>query len=198
MIDCDLIARAVALPGNWGWKRVVAALGTSVVKPNGELDREKIAAIVFKDSQARKRLNAATHLPILVQLMGKILHHWVTLQWVVVVDMPLLIETGFHKFVNPVVVISCNEEVQLQRLMTRDGSNREAALARVHAQMSLAEKRRHADIAIDNNAGLAHLQEQVQALAVQLKSGASLWGWALSPVAVLVGLAGCTWAWYTS
>ena len=105
VVDCDLIARDVVRPGAWGYRRVVRAFGASILQDNGALDREKLGGLVFNDVAARKRLNAATHLPILVRMVTQILTLWV---WercsMVVVDMPLLYEIGFQRFTRPYTV----------------------------------------------------------------------------------------------
>jgi dephospho-CoA kinase len=105
IVDCDLIARDVVRPGAWGYRRVVRAFGPSILQEDGALDREKLGGLVFNDVSARKRLNAATHLPILVRMMTQILVLWVWKRCpVVVVDMPLLYEIGFQRFTSPYTV----------------------------------------------------------------------------------------------
>ena len=92
-------------PGAWGYRRVVRAFGPSILQEDGALDREKLGGLVFNDVSARKRLNAATHLPILVRMMTQILVLWVWKRCpVVVVDMPLLYEIGFQRFTSPYTV----------------------------------------------------------------------------------------------
>lgn len=105
IVDCDLIARDVVRPGAWGYRRVVRAFGASILQEDGALDRERLGGLVFNDSAARKRLNEATHLPILVRMVTQILVLWVWKRCpVVVVDMPLLYEIGFQRFTRPYTV----------------------------------------------------------------------------------------------
>lgn len=105
VVDCDLIAREVVKPGAWGYRRVVSAFGSSILREDGTLDREKLGGLVFNDASARKRLNTATHLPILIRMVTQILKLWLWQRChIVVVDMPLLYEIGFQRFTRPYTV----------------------------------------------------------------------------------------------
>ena len=166
IVDCDRIARDVVQPGAWGYRRVVRAFGPSILQTDGTLDREKLGSLVFSDAAARKRLNAATHLPILVCMLTQIVRMWL---WersqIVVVDMPLLYEIGFERFTSPyTVVVACRPETQVARLERRDRLSREQAQARVDAQMKIEKKVEMADYVLDNDGvEMASLEEAVEA-----------------------------------
>lgn len=178
---------------------MVRAFGRSFLLSDGSLDREKLASLVFSDASARKRLNGATHLPILVRMVAEILWLWV---WerrsVVVVDMPLLYEIGFQRFTSPyTVVVSCGVETQVARLQRRDGLTRAAARARVEAQMGIGEKVAMADYVLDNDEGvdMAGLERAVWdvfgAIARDSRVGVGWW------VVGALGAAGTVAAWTT-
>ena len=136
-----------------------------IVQPDGELDREALAHLVFADPAARRRLNGATHLPVLLELVRQAARQWMAFQPTVVIDMPLLFETGFFRATGENVLVACSPGVQLRRLMARDGVRPEAAAARVAAQMPLEQKRKLADVVLENDGGVEELQRQVQELA---------------------------------
>ena len=133
---------------------------------SGEIDRDALGAAVFSDPAARKRLNAATHLPLACELIVRLLAAWMMFEPLVVVDMPLLFETGASRLTRPRVLVACDKHTQLQRLMARNGLSAEQASARVSAQMPLAAKRSRADVVIDNNGSLDITRQQVCLTAV--------------------------------
>ncbi|KAG2448764.1 hypothetical protein HYH02_006118 [Chlamydomonas schloesseri] len=184
VVDCDQLAHAATSKGSWGWKRVVQAFGRDILTPDGEIDRERLGAVVFSDAAARRRLNAATHLPVALSLARALLVHWLSFKWLVVVDMPLLFETKSHKLTRPNVLVTCTPEQQVSRLVGRDGGSMERAQARIAAQMPLEAKRRLADVVIDNDGSLEQLRGQVRRLSERLRRGSLLWGVLTSPLAV--------------
>lgn len=153
--------------------------------PPGEIDREALAALVFADPAARRRLNAATHPAVGLELARQILAAWALCRPLVVVDMPLLFESGFHLLCRPRVLVACSPTVQLARLVQRDALERAAATARMAAQMPLAAKRRLANIVLDNDGTPQQLQTQVEQLAVRLRRHAWLHRFVLSPIGLL-------------
>ena len=102
-----------------------------------------------------------------LELVRRIVWHWLTCKAVVVVDMPLLFETGAQKFTKPSVLVSCDTATQLRRLMFRDGSTEDAAQARITAQMPLEAKRKLADVVIDNSGSLSNTRTQVWSAVAQ-------------------------------
>jgi dephospho-CoA kinase len=192
VIDCDEIAKEVVQPGKWGYRRVIHAFGTGVSLDSGQLDREKLGKLIFDSKPMRDKLNKATHLPVFVQLVWRIVLSWLRLRPLVVIDMPLLFETGSHRYCSKSIVVYCSKQQQIERIMTRDGPSRtlEDATARVEAQMPLAVKREKATFTIDNSGSPADLIQQIDLL---LKSRMRRSRWSirsllLSPVAVGLGL----------
>ena len=152
VIDADRLARQVVVPGEPAYKQVVARFGDAVVAPGGELDRECLARIVFNDAKQRRILEEIMH-PAVFTCMQKELAAFkaAAAPQVVVVDIPLLFETGMQEFVRPVVCVTVSAEVQLQRLMQRDGIDAQAARLRIAAQLPLVDKTRRADHVIKND-----------------------------------------------
>jgi dephospho-CoA kinase len=153
VVDCDLIARQVVEPGNWGYRRVVRAFGDGVLAADKTIDRAKLGSLIFGNPEARKSLNRATHLPILARMFAMMIRLWLRDRCdVVVVDMPLLYEIGFQRFTSPnTVVVACSRDTQIERLQRRDGLSMEAAKQRVEAQMPIETKVEMADYVLEND-----------------------------------------------
>jgi dephospho-CoA kinase len=143
---------------------------------------------VFSDAAARRRLNAATHLPIAVALAARLLSAWLRCVPVVVVDVPLLFESGMWRLTWPNVVVAAPAAAQAARLAARDGLDAPAVAARLSALMGDAERKRRADVVVENAGGLAELEAAADALATRLRRGGWVHKWLLSPVGVAAAL----------
>ena len=152
VIDCDLIARQVVEKGSQGLARVREAFGEMALTTDGTLDRGRIAHLVFSDEASRKKLEGILH-PLITDRVFREVESVMeeNENQVVVVDTPLLFETGLDKRMDKTVVVVCGEEEQVRRGMARDGLTREEALARIRAQFPLEEKAQKADWVIDNS-----------------------------------------------
>ena len=107
----------------------------------------------------RRKLNAATHLPITLRLLRSLLAAWLSCRLVVVVDMPLLFETGFWRLTRPRVLVRCDRETQVRRVMARDGLSEGAARARVAAQAPPEGKAARSHCVLDNDGTVEELRE---------------------------------------
>ncbi len=156
VIDADLIAREVVRPGTAQWRQIREVFGGEVCNPDGTVNREVLGRRIFNDPRQMKKLNAITH-PVIVQKIKAEIDAFRAQgnvpAGVLVVDAPLLIETGLHRLVDEVWLVTVPEETQVERLMVRDGLTREQALARVRSQMPVEEKKRYARVVIDNTGG---------------------------------------------
>jgi len=162
--------------GTWGYRRVVAAFGQSILDPDGaSIDREKLGALAFGDptGRLRRKLNAATHLPILLSLIRSILRCWLSCKLIAVVDMPLLYESGFWIFARPRVLVTCDGETQVRRVMLRDSLSEESARARVAAQAPPGPKASRSHCVIENNEerGVEELKKRVSEILVWGQEG---------------------------
>jgi len=144
-LDTDIVSREVTRRGEPAFGMVVRRFGPGVVGPDGELDRAGLARIVFADARARRDLEAVLHPAIWVSVEA-----WLDrLTQPGVVAVPLLFETGAETRFDKVLVTDCPEDVQVARVVARDGATAEAVQARVAAQMPAAERRRRADAVVD-------------------------------------------------
>jgi dephospho-CoA kinase len=160
VIDADALAREVVEPGTETFRRVVERFGPGVVAPDGTLDRPALARIVFADPEARRDLERITH-PAIGALMAQRMAEQAATDNVVVLDVPLLVESG-RSDVAGVIVVDCPEEVALERLVAQRGMDPDDARRRMAAQVGRAERLARADFVIDNAGSLAALEEQVE------------------------------------
>jgi dephospho-CoA kinase len=151
VIDADQVAREVVASGTEGLRAIVAEFGDEVLDPIGALDRKILARIVFGDDVKRRRLNAITHPLIGKRTFERAAELEKEGQPLACYEAALLVENGAADAFRPLVVVACPEEVQVERVMTRDGATREEALARIRAQKPLADKMAVADFVIDTD-----------------------------------------------
>jgi dephospho-CoA kinase len=171
IIDSDRIARQVVQPGTPGLAKIVAHFGEEYLLPGGELNRTKLGQKIFSDEKARQRLMEITHPYIFAEINTQIEHAQSQGEKMIVLDAPLLIETGLNRQVERVVLVYVDEETQIERLMKRDHLTREEAMRRIASQMSIEEKKRYADIIIDNRGSLKELEDQVERLFIKYQTG---------------------------
>lgn len=167
VIDADVIAREVVEPGTEAWREIVEAFGEEFLLPSGHLDRKKLARKIFQDPAARETLEAITHPRIRKRMLEEVERQRSfgdSCRRVIVLDIPLLFETGRPPGLDGVIVVYADEEILLERLIARDGIPREEAELRLRAQMPLREKVRLADWVIDNNGPPEATRAQVEAL----------------------------------
>jgi len=176
VIEADKIAHRLIEPGADAYAAVVREFGSGILTPDGRVDRSKLAAIVFADPSRLAKLNAIVH-PLVLEAQDRELAEIKRGEphAIGVVEAALLIEAGYHKALDYVVVTWCTPEQQLARLTdgAEIGSRRvltlEQARLRIAAQMPPDEKRRRADAEIDCSGSLAHTREQAVALVTKLR-----------------------------
>lgn len=152
LIDADQIARDVVEPGSPVLEQVAAHFGQAVIGPDGSLQRKKLGEIIFGSPEARKQLDGLLHPPIRAKMREQMtLYERDFPTKLVVVDVPLLIESNLVSMFEEIMVVYIPRHLQLERLMQRDGLSTEHAQLRLDAQMSIEEKRKLADIVIDNS-----------------------------------------------
>lgn len=170
--DADRIAREVVEAGTQGFDEVVDAFGEDVVGPDGSLDRQALARIVFNEPEKRKTLESIIHPRVGLEIARTIDEERDT-DHVVVLDVPLLLEVpgGSARLTDLVVVVAASESEQLERLAAK-GMDRDDAEARIAAQMPMAEKIERADRVIHNDGSLEDLERQVTELWEELSERA--------------------------
>jgi len=152
VVDADALAREVVEPGTPAHAQIVAEFGPDVLQLDGRLDRARLGSIVFPDPARRRRLEAITHPAIRARFEGIMADlERQGFDGLLIWDAALLVESGGHKKMDKVVVVTADPATQLRRLMARDRCTEEAARARTASQMPLAEKTRAGDYVIDNS-----------------------------------------------
>jgi len=170
VLDSDVLAREAVEPGTSGFDAVVARFGDGVLRPDGSLDRHALASIVFADDAARADLEAIVHPAVRRAIAEAVAAHAHT-DDVVVVDSPLLIETGAHEGFPLVVVVTASADARVARLVER-GMDEADVGARMAAQMPLEEKVALADLVVENDGTPAELEERVDRLWSDLRARA--------------------------
>lgn len=169
VIDADLTAREVVRKGTHGLEQIVASFGGSILTDDGELDRKELGRIVFADEAKRMLLNSIVH-PLVIAEQDKVIAEIERdgKTEIVIVDAALMIESGGYKRFDKLIVVWCQPQIQIERLMERDDIDRETALSRISAQMPQAEKKRYADLLIDTSNGFEETRTQVAEIYRQL------------------------------
>lgn len=162
IVDADKIAREIVQPPKPALKQIANRFGPAVLRPNGTLDREKLAAIIFNDKAAKEALNNITHPIILAEMQRKTAAIAKNYSGPVIWDVPLLFEANFAPYVDAVILVYVPEEIQLKRLTKRDGLTLAEARSRLDSQMPLQQKKYLATIIIDNSGTLKEVEEQVR------------------------------------
>ena len=170
VLDADATAHQVMEPGQPAHAEIVAHFGAEILDPEGRIDRPRLGAIVFADAAERSALNAIVH-PRVYEAQARWLAEVAAGDpgGIAVIDAALMIETGSWRRFDRLVVVHCQPEIQLARLMERNGLTREAAGARIAAQLPVAEKLRYANFTIDTSAGFDDTRRQVELLYRQLR-----------------------------
>lgn len=173
VIDADLLARDVVKAGTAGVAKIAQEFGTEVINADGELDRAKMAGIVFADEGKRLLLNSIVH-PLVFEAQNQ----WLAEReaedprGIAIVDAALMIESGGYRRFDKLIVVWCEPAIQFKRLMLRDGLPETEAKKRIAAQMPQEEKKRYADFLIDTSKGFEDTRHQVVVVYEKLKSAA--------------------------
>jgi len=154
VIDADELARAVVAKGTKGLSEIVDLLGAEVLDHDGGLDRKRVAAVVFNDEAARRRLNAITHPRVAALAIERSQALDALGEPLACYEVPLLVESGLAGVLRPLVVVTADVATQLARAMARDGATEAEILARIAAQMPLSDKTKVADFVIDNSGSI--------------------------------------------
>ena len=173
-INSDEIGRDMMKPGTVVYDRIVSGFGNDVVDANGQLDRAKLAEIVFHDLDKLKHLNAIVHAPVLREIDRLVqLQRAKNPQAVVVVESAVLFEAGQERRFDKMIVAWCTPEQQVERFVSRSHMAEADVRARMAAQMPGDEKKRRADFVIDTSSSLADTERQVKEVFAQLQALAS-------------------------
>ena len=171
VFDADACSRQVVAKGTPGLEAVRCALGEAYLRADGELDRPKVAKLIFADPEAKAKLEQIIH-TLVRQAESRFITEALDRGCAVaVLDVPLLIETGTYRWMDKVWLVSLAPAEQVRRAMLRDGSTKEQVLARIKSQLSFEEKAKYADLVLDNSGSLLDTKEQVLKAWQDLQTG---------------------------
>jgi dephospho-CoA kinase len=169
VIDADRIVHSLLAQGQETCHKVAAFFGQGILLPDGSVDRRKLGEIVFRDAEKRSWLNACIHPRVFEAYSVQVMHlRERDPDAIVVLDAALLVETGYHRKMDRLIVVYAEEEQQVLRLMERDRFTREQALSRIRSQMPLKEKMNFADFVIDNTGTREETEQQAREVFAKL------------------------------
>lgn len=168
IIDADFIAHKMIEPDGKAFQSVLERFGFSILE-GGVISRNKLAQVVFHNDKALQDLNEMIHPHVLEEIdritqevLAKGQHH------ILLTEAALLIETGYYKRYDKLIVVTCSQETQIKRLMERDNMDREEALSRINSQMPITEKIQYADYIIDTDCSLSEVRKKTEELYQKL------------------------------
>ena len=164
IVDADLVARDLVVPGSEGLLAIEKHFGKSVLDAKGALDRSMLRQIIFADEQKKLLLNNLLHPLIRQEMLNQLAQ---TSSQYAILSAPLLFENGLDKWVNRSLAVDISEETQLQRTLARDGGNSNTVKNIISSQISRKDRLEKADDIIDNSKDIADLAQQVERLHKQ-------------------------------
>ncbi len=170
LIDADQIARELVQPRTSAWEELVKVFGKEILQKDGSIHRKQLAAKVFSDPTQRDLLNRTLH-PRIKEEMGRRLKAigQKDPEAIVVIDAPLLVETGNHREMDKVIVVISTEAQQIARLREREGVDQEEARRIMASQMATKEKVKVADFVIRNEGSLEETERRAREVFQELK-----------------------------
>lgn len=170
IIDADKIAYDAVLKGKPAWKKIIENFGEGILLENHEIDRKALGDIIFNNQDKKHVLNSIVHPEVFSEMGRQVIEAAKKPEAVIILDVPLLMESGMHKGMREIILVYTPENVQLERLMARDNIVRADAMAKIRSQMPVEEKKRHATIIIDNSFSIRETHEQTIKVFNQLKN----------------------------
>jgi dephospho-CoA kinase len=165
IIDADRVVHELLSCGTKTYGKIVEAFGAQILDQNMQIDRRRLAQIIFFDEKQRLQLNRLTHPEIHEEILRRIFDlEQQSSCGIIIVDAALMVETGGYKMYHRLVVVTCEPVLQLSRLMSRDALTEKEAKARIASQMPIEEKIKLADYTIDNSGTLIQTHDQVEAV----------------------------------
>ncbi len=171
VIDADKLGHEILKAGSPAWRELVAVFGRGILRPDNEVDRQKLASLVFGNPDSLRRLDEITH-PRIFQAVKDRLEEWRKQGVkVAVIEAPLLLEADWTtSVVDQIWVTVAPEAIIVQRLREQKGIPRESVLARLRSQLPPEDKIGRADVVIDTSGDLKHLRARVTELWRQLNA----------------------------
>jgi len=171
IVDADKVGHELLKSGTEVWREVVAAFGRQVLTPVGDIDRKKLAEIVFSNPESLSRLNQIMHPRMYDMVKAQLEEYRRQGVAVVVLEAPLLIEANWTSLVDEVWVTVASQSTVLRRLKEKFRLSEPETLARIHSQLPTEERIKHADVIIDTDCDLDELRARVKQLWEGLRTG---------------------------
>lgn len=168
VIDADVVVHDLQKKGGALYQVLVGWLGTEILQADGELDRKKLANLLFGSNEMLAK-SANLQNPIIRKELAKRRDRALQDNELVFLDIPLLYELGYEDWCNQVWLIYVDRETQIQRLMARNQLTKEEAQLRISRQMPLEEKRALADLVLENTGDLETLKSQIKQLLIEME-----------------------------
>lgn len=169
IIDADLVARELVYPQSPAMQEIIRHFGPEIVNKDGSLKRKELGQLIFRFPEKRQALNAIMHPCIVAKITEEIRKYRSDKEIpLIVVDAPLLIETGLHQLVDEVWLVELPEELQILRLRERDVLTEEEARQRLQSQLPLSEKRKYAHRIINNSGEMRETKELIHRIWQQV------------------------------
>ena len=160
VIDADIEARKI-FDDKELLNKVFLTFGDSIKNEDGSLNRKALGNIVFNDDEKLIELNNLTHPQIKQNILSQVLKYKEQGKKIVVIDAALLIEDDYLPYIDKLVLVTCREDIQIERIKNRDNCTEEEAISRINSQMSQSEKSKFADYTIDNSNSFEELEKRV-------------------------------------
>jgi dephospho-CoA kinase len=163
VIDADKVGHEIYLPGKEAWQQVTAAFGRDILAPDQTIERKKLGALVFGSDEARKKLNEIVH-PLMFQDIDRRIKAKRTTGFTkpIVIEAAILIEANWLPLADEVWLIVTNKTAVIDRVATQRGMAAKDTEARIASQLSDSERRKHAQVVIENNGSLEELQQKIR------------------------------------
>lgn len=159
IIDADIIARQIYDDENL-LKKVYDTFGDDIKNEDGSLNRKALGKIVFNDDEKLIQLNKLTHPAIRQKVSDQIDEYKKQDKKIVILDAALLVESDYLNFIDKLLVVTCEEKIQIERIKKRDNCSTEDALSRIKSQMTQEDKAKYADYIIDNSDTIDELRKK--------------------------------------
>lgn len=168
VVDADQLAREVVAVGSPGLLKTVEEFGTDILLDDGQLDRKKLGQLIFSNPEKRARLEKIIH-PLVRALAKQKRNDLERAGYsLAFYDVPLLFEKQMQSQFDIIVVVGCSAELQVKRLMEREGLTKDEADRRVQSQISISDKIKWANEVLDNSGTIENLRAQVKDLLKRL------------------------------
>ncbi len=166
VIDADMISRSI-IEKDEVIKEILEKIDKDLFE-NGKINRKKLAQIVFKDEKKLDVLNSIMH-PLIIREMKKEIEKQIKIYDIVIVDMPLIFEMKIEKEFDVILLVYASKQVQIKRIVQRDGRTEEEAESIINSQIDLEFKRKRSDYILENNGTLEHLYAKTDKILKEIE-----------------------------